>query len=61
MKNINLTDKELQTLGLKLVEAAPDAETIQVWIINNNVEVSAHYPDGTMRRHDAPLPKEVDG
>ena len=56
---LNITDKEIQSIGLKLVEASPTAEIVDIYIYNNNVYLRATFTDGTCRAADVPLLKEV--
>lgn len=56
---LNITNKELQAIGLKLVEVAPSAEIVDVYIYNYTVNIRASYKDGSSRWADVPLLKEV--
>lgn len=56
-----VADKDLQAIGLKLVEFAPTAETVDVYVYANTVWLRASFKDGTSRTADVPLLKEVDG
>lgn len=58
-KNLNITNKELQAIGLRLVEVAPSAEIVDVYIYGNTVNIRASYKDGSSRWADVPLLKEV--
>lgn len=58
---LNITDKEIQSIGLKLVEASPTAEMVDIYVYKNNVYIHASFADGTNRNADVPLLKEVDG
>ena len=58
---LNISDKDIQTIGLKLVEAAPKASTVMLWVSGDMVYLKASFEDGTGRDADVPLLKEVDG
>lgn len=60
MKSINISDKELQQIGLRLVEAAPEAKHIELTIVGDNVYLKTRYLDGTARENQVPLLKEVE-
>ena len=58
---LSITDKDLQEIGLKLVEAAPTAKTVMVWVSGDKVYLTSTYNDGSGRDADVPLLKEVNG
>lgn len=60
MKSINISDKELQQLGLRLVEAAPEAPFLELTVVNKSVYFKARYKDESSREHSVPLLKEVE-
>ena len=60
MKEIKLNDKELQKIGLRLIEAAPDAKYIELTIAADHVYLKTRYKDDTARENQVPLLKEVE-
>lgn len=60
MKDIKITDKELQQIGLRLVEAVPAATFLELTVVNKSVYLRARYTDDTSRTRDVPLLKEVE-
>lgn len=60
MKSITISDKELQQIGLRLVEAAPEAKYIELTIMGDNVYLKTRYKDDTARENQVPLLREVE-
>ena len=59
MTKLDISKKELQEIGLKLIGAAPTAKYMEINCYSNSINFRVTYPDESSQQISVPLLKEV--